>query len=133
MKISNHAHLAYCTNVHRGNSWAETFDSLERYVMKVRNSVAADKRGLPSAYAWERKQQVELSDAEEITTFRRWLDRNNAYVFTINGFPYGNFHGSRVKEQVYRPDWTSSPKTGLHTPPIYHPGRTPGTRRRRKR
>ena len=32
----------------------------------------------------------------------------NCYVFTINGFPYGAFHGTRVKEQVYRPDWTDS-------------------------
>ena len=27
------------------------------------------------------------------------------YVFTINGFPYGPFHGTRVKEEVYLPDW----------------------------
>lgn len=106
MKISNHAHLAYCTNVHRGNSWAETFDSLERYVMKVRNSVAAEKR-FAIGLRLGAEAAKELSDAEEITTFRKWLDRNNAYVFTINGFPYGNFHGSRVKEQVYRPDWTA--------------------------
>ena len=42
-EISNQAHLAYCTNVHRGNSWEETFDSLERYVMEVRKSVALVK------------------------------------------------------------------------------------------
>ena len=29
-------------------------------------------------------------------------------VATINGFPFGQFHGARVKEQVYLPDWTSS-------------------------
>jgi hypothetical protein len=39
--------------------------------------------------------------------FQRWLAKNNAYIFTFNGFPYGRFHGTRVKEQVYRPDWTS--------------------------
>jgi hypothetical protein len=27
------------------------------------------------------------------------------YVFTINGFPYGTFHGRPVKEAVYQPDW----------------------------
>src|SRR5690606_33089705 len=27
------------------------------------------------------------------------------YVFSLNGFPYGAFHGTRVKEAVYRPDW----------------------------
>ena len=63
---------------------------------------------LPSAYAWVQRQPRELSDSDEITQFRRWLDQNDAYVFTINGFPYGNFHGSRVKEQVYRPDWTTN-------------------------
>ena len=30
----------------------------------------------------------------------------NTYVFTINGFPYGSFHGTRVKERVFQPDWT---------------------------
>ena len=28
-------------------------------------------------------------------------------MFTINGFPFGRFHGERVKERVYLPDWTS--------------------------
>jgi len=27
-------------------------------------------------------------------------------VFTLNGFPYGPFHGTPVKASVYRPDWT---------------------------
>ncbi len=26
-------------------------------------------------------------------------------MFTINAFPYGAFHGTRVKEAVYMPDW----------------------------
>ena len=107
MKISNQAHLAYCTNVHRGNSWEETFDSLERYVMEVRKSVVPSERfaiGLRLGAEAAR----ELSYSDEITRFRRWLDQNDAYVFTINGFPYGNFHGSPVKEEVYRPDWTTN-------------------------
>jgi hypothetical protein len=36
------------------------------------------------------------------------LDEHDCYVFTINGFPFGQFHGVRVKEQVYRPDWSDS-------------------------
>jgi hypothetical protein len=106
MKLSNQAHLAYCTNVHRGNSWQETFDSLENYVMKVREGVAPDQRfaiGLRLGADAAR----ELADPRELYEFRKWLDQKNAYVFTINGFPYGNFHGTRVKEQVYRPDWTT--------------------------
>ena len=33
------------------------------------------------------------------------LADHDLYVFTINGFPYGPFHGRPVKEQVYQPDW----------------------------
>ena len=106
MKFTNQAELAYCTNVHRGNTWPETFDSLEKYVLAVRNEVAPDKRfaiGLRLGAEAAR----ELAQPGEIKKFRTWLDQKNAYVFTINGFPYGTFHGTRVKEQVYRPDWTS--------------------------
>jgi hypothetical protein len=39
--------------------------------------------------------------------FQRWLGQNHCYVFTINGFPFGKFHGGKIKEQVYEPDWTS--------------------------
>ena len=106
MKFSNQAHLAYCTNVHRGNSWQETFDSLENYVMKVREGVASDQR-FAIGLRLGADAANELADPRELYQFRKWLDQKNAYVFTINGFPYGNFHGSRVKEQVYRPDWST--------------------------
>ena len=37
---------------------------------------------------------------------------SNTYVFTINGFPYGSFHGTRIKENVFLPDWTDSTRVG---------------------
>jgi sugar phosphate isomerase/epimerase len=37
--------------------------------------------------------------------FRDFLRVQGLYVFTINGFPFGAFHGTAVKERVYRPDW----------------------------
>ena len=48
----------------------------------------------------------ELYQPDVLKNFKQWLEIQNAYVFTINGFPYGNFHGQRVKEKVYQPDWT---------------------------
>jgi hypothetical protein len=35
------------------------------------------------------------------------LRENDCFVPTLNGFPYGSFHGERVKERVYLPDWRS--------------------------
>ena len=50
---------------------------------------------------------AELSEPAKLKAFQKWLDDRQCYVFTINGFPYGDFHGTRVKEDVYRPDWTT--------------------------
>ncbi|MEP1985696.1 MAG: metabolite traffic protein EboE [Maribacter dokdonensis] len=35
------------------------------------------------------------------------MNDNDLYVFTMNGFPYGNFHDERVKDLVHAPDWTT--------------------------
>lgn len=48
----------------------------------------------------------ELLEGDRLARFKEWLDETNTYVFTINGFPYGSFHGTRVKERVFQPDWT---------------------------
>ena len=106
MRLAHGIHLAYCTNVHRGGNWAETFASLENDVLRVREAVVPDE---PYAIGLRLGADAaqELVDGENLKNFRRWLDEKNCYVFTINGFPYGNFHGTRVKEQVYLPDWTS--------------------------
>jgi hypothetical protein len=107
MKLSHGLHLAYCTNIHRGESWAQTFDTLQKYTLAVRDRVSKDK---PYAIGLRLGADAarELREPETLSIFRRWLDRENCYVFTINGFPYGKFHGTRVKEQVYAPDWTTN-------------------------
>ncbi len=106
MKLTHGLHLAYCTNIHRGETWAQTFDSLQRYTLAVRDRVGA---GRPYAIGLRLSEQAarELSDAATLLAFQQWLDQQQCYVFTINGFPYGKFHGARVKEQVYAPDWTT--------------------------
>ena len=105
MRLNHGLHLAYCTNVHRGETWPETFAALDRHVLAVRERVCPGRRyaiGLRLSDLASR----ELSEPETLLAFRRWLDRHDCYVFTINGFPYGQFHNSRVKERVYQPDWT---------------------------
>ena len=106
MKLDHNIHLAYCTNVHRGNSWEETFHSLKTDVLAVRQQVCPE---LPYAIGLRLGAEAarRLKDPTELLAFQKWMEKENCYVFTINGFPYGQFHGTRVKEQVYRPDWSS--------------------------
>ena len=107
MRLKHDIHLAYCTNIHRGQNWPETFDTLEKYVLPVRDRVAP---GQPYAIGLRLSNQasLELSDRATLTHFQRWLEKENCYIFTINGFPYGTFHGGRVKELAYIPDWTTN-------------------------
>jgi hypothetical protein len=104
MQLRNSQHLAYCTNAHRGETWEEVFSALQNHTLAVRERVCPQKPfgiGLRLGECAAR----ELSDPARLLEFRRWLGKHSCYVFTINGFPYGQFHGRRVKEHVYNPDW----------------------------
>jgi hypothetical protein len=104
MQLNHSLQLAYCTNIHRGETWEETFFSLQNYALAVRQEVCPQK---PFAIGLRLSQRaaMELNDRTKLQDFRRWLAQNSCYVFTINGFPYGQFHGARVKEHVFNPDW----------------------------
>ena len=110
MELNNGIHLAYCTNIHPAETWAETLSALERFTLKVRDALFQNKTGAPFAIGLRLSNlaSVELAQSKTLNAFRDWLIQNQCYVFTMNGFPYGQFHGNRVKEQVYRPDWSSS-------------------------
>lgn len=106
MRLKHGLHLAYCTNIHRGEDWPQTFEALERYTLPVKGAVCPDK---PYAIGLRLSDKAsrELLKPDALRQFRGWLAAHNCYIFTINGFPFGQFHGARVKEQVYVPDWTA--------------------------
>lgn len=101
-----HGHLAYCTNIHPAESWAETFAAISTHSLAVRDRVAGMGRPFAIGLRLSARAARELLTRDHLPRFRDWLASEHTYVFTINGFPYGDFHGTRVKEQVYRPDWT---------------------------
>lgn len=117
MKLNHGLELAYCTNVHRGETWAETFAALETHTLPVRRRVAP---GQPYAIGLRLGQRAaaELAQPAALLAFQQWLEKHECYVFTINGFPYGSFHGTRVKEQVYAPDW-STPERVAYTQQLF--------------
>src|SRR4051794_6258163 len=70
--------VGYCTNIHpqfRPDFWRRV--------------------GAPVGL-WLPAHQVENADRGLLKDFE---------VFTMNGFPYGNFHSERVKYSVYEPNW----------------------------
>lgn len=107
MLLKHGLHLAYCTNVHRGETWAETFAALEQHTLRVKERVQPQGRYAIGLRLSDQASR-ELSAAQTLLQFQRWLEQHDCYVFTINGFPFGQFHGTRVKENVHRPDWTDA-------------------------
>jgi len=106
MQLNHGLHFTYCTNVHRGENWPETFHGLDQYTLAVRRKVGTSATfGIGLRLSAQAAQ--ELAESHNLRAFQRWLDQHGCYVFTLNGFPYGRFHGGRVKEQVFAPDWST--------------------------
>jgi sugar phosphate isomerase/epimerase len=99
-------HLTYCTNIHAGESWPDIRASLGSFLPEIRQEVSPDAPmgvGLRlSGIAADA-----LASPEALAELKAFLDCEGLYVFTLNAFPYGPFHGTRVKEEVYQPDWTT--------------------------
>jgi hypothetical protein len=93
--------LGYCTNVHAGADLDATLANLERHAVRVRELLGVNELGIGlwlSALACEQA----LARLDEVRgKLRTWGLR----VFTLNGFPYDDFHGAVVKHRVYEPCW----------------------------
>ena len=97
-------HLSYCTNIHPGESWEEIRSNLGRYLPLVKRRISPDAPfGIGLRLSAVAAQSLNTPEAR--TEFAAFMRQHDLYVFTINGFPYGPFHGQRVKEEVYLPDW----------------------------
>ena len=98
-------HLTYCTNIHAGESWDEVSQSLNIFVPSIRDAVAD---GVPMGIGLRLSGQAAFSlhEPSVLQSFQAQLKSLKAYVFTLNAFPYGTFHGVPVKQDVYAPDWT---------------------------
>ncbi|KFF08901.1 metabolite traffic protein EboE [Flavobacterium hydatis] len=107
MLISTNGHLSYCTNIHAGESWEAVFNSIKTYCVPLKKKVSPDMPfGIGLRLSYQAATELVLDD--NLSLFKDWLAQNEMYVFTMNGFPYGNFHNEPVKDKVHLPDWTSS-------------------------
>jgi hypothetical protein len=102
-KRSN-SHLTYCTNIHPGEHWQDHFEQLKIHLPELKKRLSPDKPfGMGLRLAAEAAKDL-LKD-QTIQEFNDWMNEEGLYLFAINGFPYGSFHHSVVKDKVYAPDW----------------------------
>lgn len=106
MLIQDKFHVTYCSNIHPGEDWESTFRNLKEFIPNVKEEVSNDAPfgiGLRLSNA----ASIQLDQGSNLEDFKIWLAQNNCYVFTMNGFPFGEFHNTEVKDKVHAPDWTT--------------------------
>lgn len=97
-------HIGYCTNVHAGADLEQTQHNLQQYAVAVKNGYSPDNpMGIGLWLSANTARQL-LAD-NQVDEFANWLDGQGLLPFTLNGFPYGNFHQAVVKHRVYEPTW----------------------------
>ena len=111
-QLPGNVNLTYCTNIHAGESWSDIRESLDAHVPAIKATVAPD-RPLGIGLRLSGEAATVARQPEAVAVFCEQLATLGAYVFTINAFPFGPFHGVRVKEHVYLPDWRSPERVGF--------------------
>ena len=105
MKLDT-GYLTFCTNIYAGESWTAHFAVLKASFPQLKAQLSPTANmgiGLRLSHV----ASVELLEAANLAEFKQWLSSEGGYVFTMNGFPYGGFHHTRVKDQVHAPDWAT--------------------------
>ena len=102
-------HLTYCTKVHPGCGWGELFQNLQALVPRLKTRFAPE-RPFGLGLRLSNAESLELLAGDRLARFQDFLAQHNLYVFTLNGFPYGNLTGQPVKEEIFAPDWQTAPR-----------------------
>jgi hypothetical protein len=96
--------LSYCTNVHPGVTVSEVIQGIQKYSCEIQRTL-----GRPiAAGLWLSNPVISelLSEPSKVDQLREALHTSKLVTYTLNAFPYGDFHSARVKENVYLPDWS---------------------------
>lgn len=96
--------LSYCTNVHPGRTVEEVVAGLTDHTAPARGLV---DRPVAAGLWFSAGVIRELMQSDEaLEQLAQTLWQHDLVCYTLNTFPFGDFHSDRVKEQVYLPDWS---------------------------
>jgi hypothetical protein len=102
--------IGYCTNVHAGADLDQVLANLKRFAVPVRQRFCpTEQLGIGLWLSASAASKV-IAD-HRLPELAGWLKQNGLLPFTLNGFPYGDFHLDVVKHQVYLPTWHESARS----------------------
>ena len=100
----NERRIGYCTNVHPGTDLSSMMRNIGQCASMIRTEL--DEDDLLPIGLWLSRESLEEAMRLPSGQLRGSLEKMGVMAFTLNGFPYGNFHKKRVKHDVYQPDWS---------------------------
>jgi len=104
MRLSGGGTLGYCLNVHPTQTFEEVRSALLGPVREIRRRLCPD-----GAFGVGLRLSAEAAATTGVAAELGAIFAGEGFeAFTMNGFPYGRFHGVPVKEAVYEPDWTKA-------------------------
>jgi hypothetical protein len=96
--------FGYCTNVHAGSTLDETRANLEKHALAVKERFSPS-RPMGVGLWLSAAAAAELVASRGAEGFGQWLQERGLVPYTLNGFPFGDFHQPVVKHRVYEPTW----------------------------
>ena len=97
--------VGYCTNVHAGGTLIELVANLAEFTTRVRQRYCP-LRDLPIGLWFAADVVEEMRVRGSRFDLNEFLWTRHLVPFTLNGFPFQNFHEPVVKQKVYHPNWS---------------------------
>ena len=107
--------LSYCSNIHQASRLKDLVFTLDNVLPFLKNQLNSKSMGIGMYLSNSMLKESVFSNEELI----KWLDGNNYHLYTLNGFPYCNFHQSLVKDLVYLPNWSEEERLSYTKKLIY--------------
>lgn len=102
--MMNGVTVTYCMNVHPGETVADVFRAVSEYAAPVAHAFGHGRFGLGLRLSGCAASGF-ANSPELLQALQQLMRADKLYACTINAFPYGAFHGTSVKDNVYRPAW----------------------------
>lgn len=109
IKTKNLSNLTYCLNVFQEEKWINIFKNLKNNIIPIKNNITNNAFGLSLCISYKVSKELKLKKNKY--EFTKWMEKNNIYISSINGFAYQNFHSRKIKDKIYYPEWTSNLRT----------------------
>ncbi len=97
----------YCLNIYPGTSIEDVQKALFKQCLPVYKGVFPGQESYSAGIWLNNDVTCHLLDGDNLLRFKNRLEDGGLTTTTLNGFPFDVFHGRRIKELVYLPDWSS--------------------------